>query len=211
MEYIEKDSKYARWFSLTKPEVQKCYFQGNIKYLSQSYKRICIVGSRKMTNYGRQVLEYLIPYILSQNMLVVSGGAFGVDIYAHQLVRQFQSPGVVVLPSSLEHVYPKQNQSTIQYFASQGLILSENQKVRPNKYDFIARNRIMAAIADLVVIIEAAKQSGSLHTANFALENGINVAAIPGEIFSPQSKGCNQLISNGAHLILEPKDILNLI
>ncbi len=211
MDYIDVNHKQAFWFQYTRPQVKKCYFKGDLKYLSKQFKRVCIVGSRKMTTYGRQVLEYLIPFLVEHKIIIVSGGAFGVDIFTHQLVKLYGAPGIVVLPSSIEQIYPKQNHSTINHFANSGLLLSESNLAYPNKYDFIARNRIMAAISDLVIVIEAAEKSGSLHTAGFALENGITVATIPGTIFAPQSRGCNNLLAQGAHIILKPADVLELI
>ena len=110
MHEINPRGKFSYWFDLVQPVVRQCDFIGKLQLLAKEHPRVCIVGSRKMTNYGREVLEQIIPLLVSKNITIVSGGAFGVDIYAHQLVRRYQGSGIVVLPSSLKQIYPKANQ-----------------------------------------------------------------------------------------------------
>ncbi len=184
--------------------------KGNINLLNAGV-RVGIVGARKFTPYGREVTTDIASALARAGITVVSGLALGVDSIAHKACIDAGGKTIAVLPSGLEKIYPANHyQLSQQILEKDGLLISEYPHDHlPMKHDFIERNRIIAVLSDVLVVTEAALASGSLHTAGFALELGITVMAVPGNITSPYSAGCNQLIQNGAHPILKPSDILD--
>lgn len=181
--------------------------------LSNALQRPClaIVGSRAISPYGRQVTELLAQAASRAGIVIVSGLAIGVDSIAHRTALETNGATIAVLPSGLEHVYPASHRPLAkQILATNGTLVSEYPgKEAPRKYQFIARNRLIAALADAVLVTEAAERSGSLHTAQFALEDGKDVLAIPGNITNPGSAGVNNLIKAGATPITNPSDLLD--
>lgn len=175
--------------------------------------KVAIVGSRKVTSYGRSVTEKIASELAKQGVVIISGLALGVDSIAHSAALQANGTTVAVLPGPIETIYPRSHEQLGMQIAKQnGTLISEYSAKTPAlKHNFIARNRIVAALADILLITEAAEKSGSLHTARFALELGREVAAVPGNITSPTSMGCNQLLKDGAHVVTSSEDILELL
>lgn len=171
---------------------------------------LAVVGSRKTTKYGRLVTEQLIPRLVQKGWAITSGLAMGIDSIAHQATLQAQGKTIAVLGSGIDMIYPEQNKHTYHKLVKQGLIISEYPPgTPPHPGYFPQRNRIIAGLSHGVVVIEAAKQSGSLITAHFALEQGREVFAVPGSIYNSQSVGTNLLIQkHGAKLITNHDDIL---
>lgn len=171
--------------------------------------RVAIVGSRKASSYGRTVTYDLATKLSRAGVVIISGLAFGIDSYAHRATLEAGGCTVAILPTPLTNVAPAAHQNLAdQILKSGGALASEYQSAAEiQKVNFIARNRIVSALADVLVITEAARNSGSLHTARFALEQGKTVMAVPGNINSPTSEGCNNLIKSGALPITDVADI----
>lgn len=183
--------------------------------LTELLKRPCvaIVGSRSVTPYGRQVTERLARQLAEQGIVVVSGLALGVDAIAHQAALDAGGLTVAVLPGPVDRVYPSTNRGLAeQIIARGGTLVSEyDQDIFSFKQNFIARNRLVAGLAQAVLITEAAEKSGSLHTARFALEQGKDVLAVPGNITSLSSVGTNNLIRSGATPATSYADVLHAL
>lgn len=172
-----------------------------------------IVGSRKATGYGRAVTEELASVLARAGTCIVSGLAYGVDSIAHAAALKAKGRTIAVLPGGLKAIYPAGHRQLAKEIALNGgaLISEYADDFRPRKESFIQRNRIIAALSDILLVTEAAERSGSLHTANFALEMGRTVLAVPGNITSPASAGTNNLIKSGAIAVTRPDDILQAL
>ena len=165
-----------------------------------------IVGSRTPTAYSRQVIENLMPELLRRKQVIASGLAQGVDAIAHQTTLNYGGNTIAVVGNGLNYFYPQGNMDLQRAIAKKGLLLSEYLPDTPPKpFRFPERNRILAGICKNVIVTEAKEHSGSLITANLALQENRNVYAIPGQINSPLSVGTNQLISAGATPIIGPR------
>lgn len=175
---------------------------------------VAVVGSRKVSPYGRQVTEQLAGQLAELGVTVISGLALGVDGIAHQAALEADGNTVAVLPAGLSRIYPATHRRLASQILKQGgALISEydNSVKQPMPYFFIARNRLIAGLSNAVLITEAAENSGSLHTARFALEQGIEVLAVPGGINSSTSKGTNNLIKCGATPVTGLQDILHAL
>jgi len=173
-------------------------------------KCLAVVGSRKVTAYGRQVTAGLAGKAAEQGVVIISGLALGVDAIAHQAALDAGGTTIAVLPSPLETVYPASHRQLASSILAQGgaLISEYPEGTEAYRTNFIARNRLVSGLADAVLITEAAEKSGSLHTANFALDQGKEVLAVPGNITSLTSEGTNNLIKAGARPVTSYKDVL---
>lgn len=174
--------------------------------------RLAIVGSRKLSQYGRAVTSKLAREASEQGITIVSGLALGIDGVAHQATIEARGKTIAVLPSGLDKIYPASHHHLAnQLIDSGGALVSEyeSSSTYAFKGNFIARNRIISALSDAVLLIEATAGSGSLHTAGFAKEQGKLLLAVPGPITSPQSEGTNNLIKQGAIPITNVNDILS--
>jgi DNA processing protein len=171
---------------------------------------VTIVGSRKVSTYGKIVAEKLAGELASAGILIISGLAIGVDSLAHKAALESGGLTLAVLPTSLDKIYPPSHYGlATQIIQKGGALLSEYPPgTVPNKGNFIERNRIASGLADALLVTEAAERSGSLHTANFALEQGRPVLAVPGNITSPTSVGTNNLIKAGATPVTSVQDVL---
>jgi len=172
--------------------------------------RVAVVGSRKITAYGKLVTENLSGTLARSGVVIISGLAYGVDVSAHGAALRAGGVTVAVLPSSLEQVYPAAHAHIARQITERGALISEYPKGSQIawKSNFIARNRLISGLADILLITEAAVNSGSLHTARFALEQGKTVMAVPGNVTSPVSEGCNNLIKSGAVPVTSAEDVL---
>ncbi|NTW15524.1 MAG: DNA-protecting protein DprA [Candidatus Moranbacteria bacterium] len=172
---------------------------------------VAIVGSRRHTAYGRQAAERIAGDLARAGIVVVSGLAYGIDSVAHGATLREGGTTVAVLGNGLDDasIHPKEHLPLARRIMEQGAILSEYPPGTPaGRGTFPARNRIIAALSQGVVVVEAAEKSGSLITADHALECGRDVFAVPGSIFSPASTGTNGLIRQGAKLVRGVSDIL---
>lgn len=176
------------------------YYKGNLDVLKR--RIVAIVGARKCTNYGIEVTKILTNLLNSYNISIISGGARGIDTVSHRVCLENGIPTIVVLGCGINIAYPRENKSLFEVVQKRGLILSEfPPNTQPYKMNFPQRNRIISALSEIVIVTEAAKNSGSLITANYASKQGKDVMAVPGSILSGLSKGTNQLIEDGAIVI----------
>jgi len=171
---------------------------------------LAIVGTRNPTNYGKIVASRLAKELADSTFVVVSGLARGIDSIAHSGALSANGPTIAVLGSGIDIIYPKENQKLYNEIAAKGLVISEYPPgTPPHPGHFPQRNRIISGISHGTIIVEASMKSGSLITAQFALDQSREVFAIPGPITSKQSLGTNSLIKQGAKLVQTIDDILD--
>ncbi len=218
LEQCEKNSVRAvTFYSPDYPEKLKnipdppmtLYVRGNMGLLNE--RGIAVVGTRKVSSYGRRVTNAFTAE-LARRLVIVSGLAYGVDTAAHEAALSEGGKTVAVLGSGVMNVYPAANQNLAErILSSGGAVVSEFGLFgAPNNYHFPMRNRIVSGLADALLICEAPLRSGTMSTLEHALEQGKDVYAVPGEIYSPNSMGTNEILKRlqGA-LVTEPKDILD--
>lgn len=184
------------------------YLRGDPTLLSKEL--LAVVGSRKITSYGKNVVEHLVPSICDLDVGIVSGMAYGVDAAALEACISHGGKPVAVLASSLLYgeISPKANFQLAQKIEQVGCLISENPPGGfVGKMHFPLRNRIVSALSLGIVIIEAGLKSGSLGTAKIGLEQGKEIFAVPGSIFSPNSEGTLDLIKRGAKCVTSIQDI----
>jgi len=184
------------------------YYQGH--NLFESTKAIAFVGARKADAYARVVVEKLIPPLVQEEWLIVSGGALGTDSFVHDATIKAKGKTIVVLGSGLLHWYPFGNIPLFhQVIQSGGMIVScFSLQTQPIPSNFPARNRIIAGLSLGTVVVQAEKKSGALITAEFALEQGKEIFAVPGSIEHGLHDGCHALIQQGAKLVTNVYDIV---
>jgi DNA processing protein len=171
--------------------------------------RLAMVGSRRATAYGRQVARGLAAELAELGIEIVSGGARGIDTWAHRGALEAGGRTVAVLGCGFAHTYPPENEALFEAIAASGAILSEFPiETSPLPENFPRRNRLISALSAATIIVEAADKSGSLITAGHALEQGREVMAVPGPVTSEQSRGCPSLIQQGAKLVQTVEDVL---
>lgn len=186
------------------------YIRG--EYLMDDLFAVAIVGTRKVTPYGRQVTEDIASYLASNGITVVSGLARGVDAVAHQAALKAGGRTMAVLGSGVDKIYPPEHRGLAEQMMTRGAIISDYAVgTPPDASNFPPRNRIISGLSLAVVVIEAAETSGALITAEFAAAQGRDIFAVPGSILAPQSKGTNRLIQNGALPLLTPADLMQAL
>lgn len=166
----------------------------------------------KPSTYGKEVAHRIAYDLARQGIVVVSGLALGIDSIAHRAALEAGGITLAVLGNSLDLIYPRNHNELANEITQRGAILSEYEPpTSPRGYRFLERNRIVSGLSDAVIVIEAASRSGTLNTASHALEQGRELFAVPGNITSPLSAGCNALIRQGAHPLTSPQDVLNIL
>ncbi len=187
----------------------KLWVEGSVAALDTPC--ISIVGTRKITGYGQGVIEHLVPGLVRAGLTVVSGLALGVDAYAQRVALESGGRCVAVLGSGLHQVYPASNRRLAEEIIQKGALVSAYEPtVTARKHHFPERNRIIAALSLVTLVIEAAADSGSLITARAAVQMNRDVAAVPGDIMRESSHGCITLIQDGAKPIRCVEDIIQL-
>ncbi len=173
---------------------------------------LAVIGSRKITPYGKQVIDYLVPG-LAERWTIVSGFMYGVDVYAQQVALKTSGYTVGILGFGFDYMYPAHQKKLMAEFLASGasFISPFAPHVAPKPGNFPARNRVVAGITAGLCVIEAAKESGSLLTASYAADLGRDVWAVPGSIFSPFSAGVQALLNQGASLVREASDINSVL
>jgi len=186
------------------------YFKGTIKESDKN--SISIVGSRKATYYGKMVAEKLSKDLSLAGLTIISGMARGIDTAAHKGVLSVNGRTIAVLGCGIDHIYPPENRRLAQEIEASGAVISEfSLSTLPERQNFPRRNRVISGLSLGTVVVEAAEKSGALITADFALDQGREVFAIPGNINSPLSNGSHNLIKQGAKLVNNYQDILEEI
>jgi DNA processing protein len=213
---IPDDESYPQALSALRDAPIFLFYRGNPKPLNEA--SIAIVGSRNPTHYGREQAFTIAQQLVTSDWHVISGLAIGIDGEAHQGALNNptgigKGKTIAVLGSGLEEIYPKRHQALADHIvAGGGVLLSEHlPDVKALAQHFPRRNRIVSGISLGTLVIEAASKSGSLITARLAAEQGREVFALPGAVTNPLSRGCHQLIKEGANLIESAADILALL
>lgn len=199
---------------LAQPEVNAplvLYYRGDLAALNA--ERVAVVGTRACSTYGRETAKALGYDLASSGVAVVSGLATGIDTYAHEGALSGGGKCIAVLGGGFEHVTPVGNAKLFdKILESGGLALTEYKPdTSPTKFTFPERNRIIAGLCRAVVVVEAGEKSGALITAELAAEQGREVFAVPGNVTSERSKGCNELLYQGANVARKASDILEIL
>lgn len=186
------------------------YIRGT--YVPEDEWAVAIVGTRRVTAYGRQVAEEVAATLARSGVTIVSGLARGVDSIAHQAALIAGGRTLAVLGNGVDLVYPPENRRLASQITEHGALVSDYAiGIPPDGANFPPRNRIISGLSLAVIIIEAGMTSGALITASFAAEQGRDVFAVPGNINAPQSQGTNRLIRDGAQPLLNPQDVLEAL
>ncbi|MDF9762415.1 DNA processing protein [Peribacillus simplex] len=183
------------------------YLKGDKKLLTRR-STLGVVGTRKPTSYGLEALKTILLPLVKKKFVIISGVAAGIDAEAHKITLGEGGDTIGVLGGGLLQIYPKSNISLAREIINKGLLLSETPpEKRAEPWMFPLRNRIISGLSLGIFVVEAKEKSGSLITAQSALEHGREVFALPGNVTSPESLGTNQLIQDGAKLVLSSKQI----
>lgn len=176
-------------------------------------KAISIVGTRQITNYGKELVNNIIEDLSSYNPQIISGLALGVDFNSHQKALNRNLDTIAVMATGLNKIYPSNHQNLSQKIQQQGGLLTEYPfDSKPDAMKFPARNRIIAGLSDAVIVVEAAKKGGALITAQFGNQYNIDVLACPGRVNDNFNQGCNQLIANHqANIYTSIDSVVNLL
>ena len=186
------------------------YVRGNLTL--EDEWAVAIVGTRRVTAYGRQMTEELAGYLAGNGITVISGLARGVDGLAHKSALSAGGRTIAVLGSGVDRIYPPEHRNLAEEMCANGAVISDYAPgTPPDGVNFPPRNRIISGLSLAVVVVEAGKKSGALITAQFAAEQGRDVFAVPGNVHAPQSIGTNQLIQDGARPLLQPRDVLEAL
>lgn len=204
-----EDATYPELLKEISKPPKTLYCMGDIRLL-QAERKVAVVGTRTATDYGKLCCQKLVSTLCSANVVTVSGLALGIDAICQEATLNLKGKTIAVVGSGLDEIYPKQNTNLWKRVAKEGLLVSEyplGMKAFPK--NFPERNRIIAGLSQAVVVVESKERVGSLITAELALEENRDVYAIPGDIDSPCSRGCNQLIRDSqAKLLAKMEEIL---
>lgn len=177
-----------------------------------AYRAAAVVGTRAATAYGEFVAADLAAGLATRDVAVVSGGAYGIDGAAHRSTLAADGLTVAVLAGGVDVPYPAGHTTLLRRITEQGLLLSEYPPgVRPARYRFLTRNRLVAALAGATVVVEAGARSGAANTAAWARALGRAVCAVPGPVTSAASVGCHALLRNEGHLVTRAEDVIELV
>lgn len=203
-----EDSNYPRSLKNIFEAPYFLFCKGDVSLLNQT--GIAIVGTRMPTNYGKLITEKFAKELSENGVVVISGLAYGVDSISHRKALECGGKTIAVLGGGMDKIYPSQHTDLAREIAEKGLLVTEYSPSFPaTRYTFPNRNRIVAGLSKGVLITEAGMKSGTMITKDFALDNGIDIYAIPGNITSEKSDGTNSIIKHGqAECVLSPKDIL---
>jgi DNA processing protein len=201
------DEKYPERLRQLPDPPLALFYRGDLSLFDKP--SVAIVGSRRASPYGLNAARHLATQLVSAGVVIVSGLARGIDGAAHQAALEAGGGTIAVLGTGIDVVYPSCHKKLFQAIEERGLIVTELAPgTPPLPENFPIRNRIISGIANGTVIVEATSRSGSLITARMAAEQGRDVFAVPGTIFSPTSEGANRLIQYGAKLVEDVNDIL---
>ncbi|MDD1501216.1 DNA-processing protein DprA [Lysinibacillus sp. CNPSo 3705] len=187
------------------------YVKGRYSLLTKE-KRVAIIGSRKATAYTKTALDLIVPPLVEHEYTVVSGLARGADTIAHETTIKVGGSTIAVLGHGFNFIYPKENQSLAEHMAEHQLLVTEYPPyMKPEKWHFPMRNRIISGLSKALVVTEAALRSGTLITTEYALEQGKDVFVVPGPINAEQSKGTNKLLLEGAIPVCDGHEIVETL
>jgi DNA processing protein len=213
-----KDIQVITWMDENYPRLLKeidqsppvLYVRGELSVSDEI--AVAVVGTRRVTRYGRQIAEEIAAGLAQSGVTVVSGLARGVDILAHQAAVDAGGRTIAVLGCGVDRIYPPEHRRYADRIILQGALVSDYPPgTQPDATNFPPRNRIISGLSLAVVVVEAGEKSGALITASFAAEQGRDVFAVPGNIHAPQSVGTNRLIQKGAFPYMGVADILETL
>ncbi|WP_374721893.1 DNA-processing protein DprA [Peribacillus tepidiphilus] len=185
------------------------YGKGDFSLLKNK-NMLAVVGSRNPSSYGKSAIKQVIEPLINKGFTIISGLAKGIDLEAHIIAIREKGKTIGILGGGIFHLYPKENIPYALEMMKNHLVFSEYPPfTKPEPWMFAARNRLISGVSDGILIVEAKEKSGTLITVNYALEQGKEVFALPGNITSELSKGANFLIQEGAKLVLSATDIEN--
>ncbi|TYS16298.1 DNA-protecting protein DprA [Rossellomorea vietnamensis] len=216
-EYEDRNIRFITVFDHKYPPLLKniydppwvLFFSGKSSLLERD-KKIAIVGSRKADEYSSASLNFLLPQLVKENFVIVSGLAAGADEMAHRKTIELKGDTIAVIGGGLDHIYPAANRRLAEWMKTNQLILSEYPPdTMPQRWHFPLRNRIISGMTQAVLVTQASRKSGSLITAEYSLNEGRDVFALPGRMDSSLSEGSNLLIQQGAKLITSSEDIVS--
>lgn len=185
------------------------YVRGKLPDVQPRPKTAAIVGARRCTKYGENIAYNFAYQLAKRGVIIVSGLAYGIDTCAHCGCLDAGGTTIAVLGTPIDQIYPRSNQGLGERILEKGAIVSESAPGDPiYRESFLYRNRIVAGLADIVVIVEASDHSGTKYTAERGMEQAKSVYAVPGNISRPMSVGCNKLIQNGCIPCLDLNDLL---
>lgn len=183
------------------------YYRGQI--IETDTTAVAIVGTRKVTAYGREMTHRIAYDLAKAGVTIVSGLALGVDGVAHRAALEAGGRTIAVLGSGIDVIYPGRHRDLAEKIADQGAVVTEYPPgTKPDRFNFPPRNRIISGFSRGVVVIEAPERSGALITVDFAAEQGRDAFAVPGPVHAPASAGCNRILREGATLVRSAEDIL---
>ena len=207
---LETEEGYPRRLKDIAKPPPVLYIRGS--YTMEDEWAVSIVGTRRVTSYGKQVTTELANFLARNGITVISGLARGVDSIAHQNAIDAGGRSIAILGCGVDCIYPPENRKVAEEMIQRGALISDYAPgTPPDAKNFPPRNRIISGLGLATVVIEAGERSGALITASFAVEQGREVFAVPGPIYAPQSKGTNALIQQGAQPFLSPEELLELL
>lgn len=169
---------------------------------------LSVIGTRKPSNEAGSKIKHIVIPLIKKDWMLISGMAKGIDSYAHHLSLRYGGKTIAVLGGGFNHIYPKENMKLFHQIVENGLVISEYPPhLPPTRYHFPERNRIISGLSFGTLVIEAMERSGTMITVDQALDQGREVYAVPGSPLIQQTKGCHQMIQEGAKLVQEANDI----
>jgi len=215
---IKNDIEVIMWADKSYPrrlvEIEQpppvLYIRGNL--IDADQWAVAVVGTRRVTPYGSQVAEEIAGSLASNGITIVSGLARGTDAIAHQAALNKGGRTLAILGNGVDRIYPPEHRKLAERIITQGALISDYPPgTAPESSNFPPRNRIISGLSQAVIVVEAGEKSGALITAAFAIEQGREVFAVPGNIHAVRSKGTNLLIREGAHILLDSQDVLETL
>ncbi|MCE1254429.1 MAG: DNA-processing protein DprA [Anaerolineae bacterium] len=204
------DSNYPAYLKQIDQPPPVIYVKGEIS--ARDDWAVAVVGTRRVTAYGRQVAAELSRFLVQNGITVVSGLARGVDSIAHETSLSVPGRTLAVLGCGVDRIYPPENNFLAEKIVENGALISDYAPgTPPDAANFPPRNRIIAGLSRATIVIEAGQESGALITAAFAVDQGRDVFAVPGSIYAPQSKGTNRLIQQGAIPLIDYSQLLECL
>lgn len=200
--FLNHNSEYT-------PNIKKITYWGNLDLLNK--RKISVVGSRKMSQYGKDVINLYVKHFVKNDVVTVSGGMYGVDLEVHLQSLKNTGNTIIVLGFGINFINKQKYLTVLKKFLNKEntLVISEfDAEQSPTRWTFPKRNYTVAWLSESLLIIEAAKKSGSLITSDYALEMGKDIYVVPGNIFNDQSEGKHSLIKQGAYITDRPSDIV---
>lgn len=212
---IPEDDEWPGGLADLGPEAPLCLWVRGEEPLPDSGRTVAIVGSRDATGYGLSASGELARGLADFGLTVISGGAYGIDGQAHRAALTSSGPSVptvAVLAGGVDRYYPSGNEELLREVARRGHLVSELPPgASPSKHRFLKRNRLIAAMSAMTIVVEARWRSGALSTARRAVDLGRHVAAVPGSVYSANSAGCHRLLRDGATCVTEAKEAYELL